>query len=81
MNDSENGARALVTELEELLTVTRMGDGWYLGKRKPGGVGRVFGGQVIAQALGGRTGHGVPERIARRIRSTPISCALAIRRL
>jgi acyl-CoA thioesterase II len=51
MNDSENGARALVTELEELLTVTRMGDGWYLGKRKPGGVGRVFGGQVIAQAL------------------------------
>jgi acyl-CoA thioesterase-2 len=41
----------LITELEELLTVTRMGDGWYLGKRKAGGVGRVFGGQVIAQAL------------------------------
>ncbi len=28
-----------------------MGDGWYLGKRRHGGVGRVFGGQVIAQAL------------------------------
>lgn len=44
-------AQVLVTELEELLTVTRMGDGWYLGKRKAGGMGRVFGGQVIAQAL------------------------------
>lgn len=28
-----------------------MADGWYLGKRKPGGVGRVFDGHVIAQAL------------------------------
>ncbi len=43
--------QSLVTELQDLLTVSRMGDGWYLGKRKPGGVGRVFGGQVIAQAL------------------------------
>jgi acyl-CoA thioesterase II len=51
MNDKAHGARALVTQLEELLTVTRMGDGWYLGKRNPGGIGRVFGGQVIAQAL------------------------------
>jgi acyl-CoA thioesterase II len=42
---------ALVAELKDLLTVQRMGDGWYLGKRKSGGVGRVFGGQVIAQAL------------------------------
>jgi acyl-CoA thioesterase II len=41
----------LVSELVDLLSVQRMGDGWYLGKRKKGGVGRVFGGQVIAQAL------------------------------
>ena len=51
MTNTENSAQELVTELEDLLTVTRMGDGWYLGKRKTGGVGRVFGGQVIAQAL------------------------------
>jgi acyl-CoA thioesterase-2 len=51
MTETNADAQALVTELEDLLTVTRMGDGWYLGKRKAGGVGRVFGGQVIAQAL------------------------------
>jgi acyl-CoA thioesterase II len=47
----DDTAKPLVQELEDLLTVTRMGDGWYLGKRRSGGVGRVFGGQVIAQAL------------------------------
>lgn len=65
MSENECSTQALVTELEDLLTVTRMGDGWYLGKRKAGGVGRVFGGQVIAQALaaaqntvsGDRTAH------------------------
>jgi acyl-CoA thioesterase II len=41
----------LVFALQDLLAVQRMGDGWYMGKRNPGGVGRVFGGQVIAQAL------------------------------
>jgi acyl-CoA thioesterase II len=51
MTELERTANTLVTELEDLLTVSRMGDGWYLGKRKAGGVGRVFGGQVIAQAL------------------------------
>ena len=56
--------RALVTELETLLTVDRLGDGWYLGKRKPGGVGRVFGGQVIAQALAAAQDTVSPERIA-----------------
>ncbi len=44
-------AQTLVTKLVDLLDVQRMGDGWYLGKRNEGGVGRVFGGQVIAQAL------------------------------
>jgi acyl-CoA thioesterase II len=56
--------RALVTALEDLLTVTRMGDGWYLGKRKIGGVGRVFGGQVIAQALAAAQDTVSPERAA-----------------
>lgn len=37
--------------LIQLLDVQRMGDGWFLGRRKDGGIGRVFGGQVIAQAL------------------------------
>ena len=64
MSDIQNGAQALVTELEELLTVNRMGDGWYLGKRKPGGVGRVFGGQVIAQALAAAQDTVSPERVA-----------------
>jgi acyl-CoA thioesterase-2 len=54
----------LVSDLTSLLTVQRMGDGWYLGKRKPGGVGRVFGGQVIAQALMAAQDTVAPERIA-----------------
>jgi acyl-CoA thioesterase II len=54
----------LVTELEELLTVHALGDGWYLGKRKVGGMGRVFGGQVIAQALAAAQDTVSPERIA-----------------
>ena len=57
-------AQALVTELEDLLSVTRMGDGWYLGKRKAGGVGRVFGGQVIAQALASAQDTVSSERVA-----------------
>ncbi len=44
--------RKLVDELVDLLDVQRMGDGWYLGKRNvKEGRERVFGGQVIAQAL------------------------------
>ena len=54
----------LVSDLTSLLTVQRMGDGWYLGKRKPGGVGRVFGGQVIAQALMAAQDTVAPDRIA-----------------
>lgn len=41
----------LVAGLVDLLTVTREGDDSFLGQPQPGGVGRVFGGQVIAQAL------------------------------
>ena len=40
-------ARALV----DLLDLERIDTDLYRGKREPGGVGRVFGGQVIAQAL------------------------------
>ncbi|WP_295632987.1 acyl-CoA thioesterase II [Novosphingobium sp.] len=41
----------LVDGLIRLLDVTPTGDDHFAGRRKPGGVGRVFGGQVIAQAL------------------------------
>ena len=64
MIEHNTSARALVTELEDLLSVTRMGDGWYLGKRKAGGVGRVFGGQVIAQALAAAQDTVSSERVA-----------------
>jgi acyl-CoA thioesterase II len=64
MTETSPSAQSLVTELEELLTVTRMGDGWYLGKRKAGGVGRVFGGQVIAQALAAAQDTVSEERVA-----------------
>lgn len=41
----------LVAGLVDLLTVTREGPDRFTGAAQPGGVGRVFGGQVIAQAL------------------------------
>ncbi len=54
----------LVGDLVKLLAVKRMGDGWYLGRRKKGGVGRVFGGQVIAQGLAAAQDTVSSERIA-----------------
>jgi acyl-CoA thioesterase-2 len=55
----------LVTQLTTLLDVEEIDTDLYRGARLPGGVGRVFGGQVIAQALqaaqrsveGDRTAH------------------------
>jgi len=41
----------LVKGLVDLLEVEEIDRDLYRGKRQPGGVGRVFGGQVIAQAL------------------------------
>lgn len=41
----------LVTQLTTLLEVEEIDTDLYRGPRLPGGVGRVFGGQVIAQAL------------------------------
>ncbi len=64
MNAVPDTSDALVAKLQHLLTVQRMGDGWYLGRRNPGGVGRVFGGQVIAQALAAAQDTVGPERIA-----------------
>ncbi len=51
MNESATN-EALVQDLLRLLDVEKRGEDQFLGSRKPGGVGRVFGGQVIAQALG-----------------------------
>ncbi|WNO54982.1 acyl-CoA thioesterase [Stakelama saccharophila] len=42
---------ALTKQLVELLDVEEIDTDLYRGARQPGGVGRVFGGQVIAQAL------------------------------
>jgi acyl-CoA thioesterase-2 len=44
-------SQQLVTDLVALLDVTPIGEDRFEGRRKRGGVGRVFGGQVIAQAL------------------------------
>ncbi len=42
---------ALVADLAALLDVEEIDRDLYRGARQPGGIGRVFGGQVIAQAL------------------------------
>ena len=42
---------ALAQGLVDLLEIEEIDTDLYRGKRQPGGVGRVFGGQVIAQAL------------------------------
>jgi len=41
----------IVDGFVQLLTVTEAGDNRFTGPPQPGGMGRVFGGQVIAQAL------------------------------
>lgn len=43
---------SLVADLVHLLDLDARGEDCFVGRRKKGGVGRVFGGQVIAQALG-----------------------------
>ncbi len=49
--ESERTPEQLVASLLKLLEVQDQGNDHYLGRKKRGGVGRVFGGQVIAQAL------------------------------
>lgn len=48
---AEQTPRQLVDGLVHLLEVRQAGEDAFLGRKKPGGIGRVFGGQVIAQAL------------------------------
>lgn len=50
MSDSKT-TEQLVAGLVRLLTVRPAGDHVFTGSQQPGGIGRVFGGQVIAQAL------------------------------
>ena len=50
MSDSKTPEQ-LVAGLVGLLTVAPAGENTYTGNQQPGGIGRVFGGQVIAQAL------------------------------
>ncbi|ASP30779.1 acyl-CoA thioesterase II [Qipengyuania flava] len=47
----EQTAEELVAGFIRLLTVLREGDDAFTGRMQPDGIGRVFGGQVIAQAL------------------------------
>jgi len=49
--DLDASPEELVAGLIDLLDVEELDRDLYRGKRQPGGVGRVFGGQVIAQAL------------------------------
>ncbi|RDC60469.1 Acyl-coenzyme A thioesterase [Alteripontixanthobacter maritimus] len=49
--DENPSNEQLVAGLTALLTVTRDAENSFTGKPQPGGMGRVFGGQVIAQAL------------------------------
>jgi acyl-CoA thioesterase-2 len=49
--DSQRTPEQLVASLVKLLEPTPNGDDHFTGRKKRGGVGRVFGGQVIAQAL------------------------------
>ena len=56
--------RELVDELIELLDVVPVGDGRFRGRRKRGGVGRVYGGQVVAQALAAASKTVNPDRPA-----------------
>jgi acyl-CoA thioesterase-2 len=51
-----------VEQLRELLDVQAAGERRYLGTQQPGGVGRVFGGQVIAQGLAAAMHEVAPER-------------------
>tara|TARA_R110000868_G_scaffold64724_4_gene194331 strand:- start:6083 stop:6982 length:900 start_codon:yes stop_codon:yes gene_type:complete len=54
---------ALMEGLERLLQVEELDTDLYRGLRNPGGQGRVFGGQVIAQALMSASASVEPDRI------------------
>lgn len=54
----------LVAELLRLLQVRELGEDRFEGPRKTGGLGRVFGGQVIGQALAAAERTVAPDRAA-----------------
>ena len=53
-----------VQQIVDLLDLERIEDNIWLGKRQPGGEGRVFGGQVVAQALMAAMRTVDPARVA-----------------
>lgn len=67
--DEQSGAdevrltrQELVDELVALIDVEQIAEGLFRGRRKRGGVGRVYGGQVVAQALAAASKSVAPER-------------------
>ena len=62
MDDTEIPPEKLVAALVRLLTVEPQGDDLFTGRRRKGGIGRVFGGEVIAQALVAAQATVDPER-------------------
>jgi len=50
-SDSPADPQTLVRQLIDLLQLEQIDTDLYRGARQPGGIGRVFGGQVVAQAL------------------------------
>lgn len=62
--DSEYTPEQLVAGLLKLLEVKPQGEDHFIGRKKRGGIGRVFGGQVIAQALHAAEATVDPERPA-----------------
>ncbi|HEU4970260.1 acyl-CoA thioesterase, partial [Sphingomonas sp.] len=53
----------MIAQLETLLTVEELDRDLYRGARQPEGRGRVFGGQVIAQALMAAARSADPDRL------------------
>jgi len=62
--DPDPTSEALIANLKALLDVEEIDTDLYRGARQPGGKGRVFGGQVIAQALMAATRSTSTNRIA-----------------
>jgi acyl-CoA thioesterase-2 len=58
----ETAAARATADLITLLNVEQHGPDLFCGPRKPGGVGRVFGGQVLAQALASAQHSVDPDR-------------------
>ena len=74
---SEPTPEALVANLLRLLQLKALGDDRFEGPRRGDGVGRVFGGQVIAQALVAAQASVPEDRPAHSLHAS--SCAAAAR--